>query len=122
VARVRAVLRRTASASEELPDVNVGNLTVSFARHEVTRDGNRLDLTPTEFGLLGLFVRNPFRAFSRLQLVEEVFGLDYAGMERTIDVHVMNLRRKVEADAAHPTYIKTVFGVGYRFEAEPDVR
>lgn len=122
VARVRAVLRRTSGAEEEHADVSVGDLTVSFTRHEVTRGGKRIDLTPTEFNLLGLLVRNPYRAFSRLQLVEQVFGFDYAGLERTIDVHVMNLRRKIEPDPAKPRYVKTVFGVGYRFEAAGDAQ
>lgn len=122
VARVRAVLRRTSDTEQELEDVILGDLTVSFARHEVTKNGQPVDLTPTEFNLLGLMVRNPLRAFSRLQLVEQVFGFDYAGLERTIDVHVMNLRRKIEDDPSHPRYVKTVFGVGYKFEATPNVR
>lgn len=121
VARVRAVLRRVADPREE-EDVTAGNLTVSFARHEVTTAGQVIELTPTEFDLLGLFVRNPHRAFSRLQLVEQVFGLDYEGLERTIDVHIMNLRRKIELDPSHPRFVKTVFGVGYKFEVGADAR
>lgn len=116
MARVRAVLRRVADEEESLPDIAVGDLLVSFSRHEVTKAGRPVALTPTEFDLLGLMARNPYRAFTRLQLVEQVFGFDYAGMERTIDVHVMNLRRKIESDPAHPLRVKTVFGVGYRFE------
>jgi DNA-binding response OmpR family regulator len=122
VARVRAVLRRTAETEEDQEDVTFGDLTVSFAGHEVRKGGKPVDLTPTEFNLLGLLVRNPYRAFSRLQLVEQVFGFDYAGLERTIDVHVMNLRRKIEADPSRPRYVKTVFGVGYKFEATANVR
>ncbi|MHB1132306.1 MAG: response regulator transcription factor [Chloroflexota bacterium] len=117
VARVRAVLRRSGDAQEDLEDVALGDLLVSFTRHEVSKAGKPVELTPTEFGLLGLFIRHPYRAFSRLQLVENVFGLDYAGLERTVDVHVMNLRRKIETDPSCPRYIKTVFGVGYRFES-----
>ena len=121
VARVRAVLRRS-SKDEEEEDIVFGDLIISFLRHEVSLGGRPVDLTPTEFNLLGLLARNPYRAFSRLQLVEQAFGMDYEGLERTVDVHVMNLRRKIEADPTRPRYIKTVFGVGYRFESGADVR
>jgi DNA-binding response OmpR family regulator len=67
-------------------------------------------------------VRNPSRAFTRLQIVEQVFGLDYSGLERTVDVHVMNLRRKIEPDPARPRFVRTVFGVGYKFEARGNVQ
>ena len=122
VARVRAVLRRAANAEDQLGDVTVGDLTVSFARHEVTVSGKPVDLTPTEFNILGLLVRNPSRAFTRLQIVEQVFRLDYSGLERTVDVHVMNLRRKIEPDPTRPRYVRTVFGVGYKFEARANVQ
>ncbi len=118
VARVRAVLRRVAQAEEaELEDVSFGDLTVSFVGHAVFRGGQAVILTPTEFKLLEVLARSPGRAFSRLQLVDQVLGLEYAGFERTIDTHVANLRRKLEPDPAHPRYVRTVFGVGYKLEA-----
>lgn len=122
VARVRAVLRRVTVSPEDLADVTADDLTISFARHEVTRAGKRIDLTPTEFSLLGLLVRNPRRVFTRLQLVERIFGFDYTGMERTIDVHVANLRRKIEPDPSRPRYVKTVFGVGYKYDGVDGVQ
>lgn len=122
MARARAVLRRVVEAEENnLHDVTVGGLTISSARHEVVRDGQVIELTPTEFKLLEALARHPGRAFSRMQLVDQVLGMDYEGLERTIDVHVANLRRKVEADAAHPRYVKTVLGVGYKLEASAHV-
>jgi len=122
VARVRAVLRRSAPAEEgELPDARFGDLVISFARHEVLSRGQVVSLTPTEFSLLAVLARSSGRAFTRLQMVEQALGLEYAGFERTIDTHVMNLRRKVEPDPAHPRYVKTVFGVGYKLEGHSDV-
>ena len=122
VARVRAVLRRVAQAEEaELQDVSFGDLTLSFARHEVRRAGQPVSLTPTEFKLLEVLARSPGRAFTRLQLVDQVLGLEYTGFERTIDTHVTNLRRKIEPDPAHPRYVRTVFGIGYKLEVGADV-
>jgi len=122
VARVRAVLRRTNEREEEAAqDATFGDLIISFTRHEVTRGGQVVDLTPTEFKLLEVLARNPGRAFTRPQLIDEVLGMDFLGFERTIDVHVMNLRRKIEPDPAHPIYVKTIFGVGYKLEVGSDV-
>ena len=122
VARVRAVLRRVVEAEEsDLQDVIIGDLTVSPARHEVSRGGRVIVLTPTEFKLLAALARHPGRAFSRMQLVDRVLGMDFAGLERTIDVHVANLRRKIEPDPSHPRCVKTILGVGYKLEAAPDV-
>ncbi|MBI2908572.1 MAG: response regulator transcription factor [Chloroflexi bacterium] len=121
VARVRAVLRRVAEEND-VPDVTFGGVTVSVARHEVTNGGQVIDLTPTEFKLLETLVRHPGRAFNRTQLVDQVLGMDYDGLERTIDVHVANLRRKIEPDPSRPRYVKTVLGVGYKLEASPDVQ
>ncbi len=123
VARVRAVLRRVAEAeAEETKDAVVGDLVISFPRHEVTRAGKPVNLTPTEFKLLELMVRNPGRAFTRLQLIDHALGLEFEGFERAIDVHVMNLRRKIEANPSRPDHVKTVFGVGYKLELELDGR
>jgi DNA-binding response OmpR family regulator len=116
VARVRAVLRRT--TPEELPpdDVQFGDLSISFLRHEVLLSGQAVNLTPTEFRLLETLVREPGRAFARADLLDRVFGYNYEGVERTVDVHIMNLRRKIEPEPARPRYVATVPGLGYRFE------
>jgi DNA-binding response OmpR family regulator len=116
VARVRAVLRR--ATPEELPadDVQFGDLSISFLRHEVLLSGQAVNLTPTEFRLLETLVREPGRAFARADLLDRVFGYNYEGVERTVDVHVMNLRRKIEPEPARPRYVATVPGLGYRFE------
>lgn len=115
VARVRAVLRRAAPEEAPREDVRFGDLLVSFVRHEVTVGDRPVNLTPTEFRLLEALIREPGRAFTRSELLDRVFGYDYDGVERTIDVHVMNLRRKIEPNPAAPCYIVTVPGVGYRF-------
>jgi DNA-binding response OmpR family regulator len=118
LARVRAVLRRVADAEEgDLRDVTVGDLTISFTRHEVSRGGELVTLTPTEFKLLELFARHPGRTFTRSELVDHVKGMDFEGAERTIDTHVMKLRRKIEPEVSRPQQLLTVFGVGYKFEA-----
>jgi two-component system, OmpR family, alkaline phosphatase synthesis response regulator PhoP len=116
-ARVRAVFRRTADDSAEIgpEELNFNNLSVNFIKHEAYIDQKALKLTPVEFKLLGVFVREPNRVFSRSQLVEKVLGFDFDGFDRTIDVHILNLRRKLEPDAEHPKYIKTVYGSGYKF-------
>ncbi|MBI4316979.1 MAG: response regulator transcription factor, partial [Chloroflexi bacterium] len=123
LARVRAVLRRVSNAEgEDLADMVFTDLAISFTRHEVSLGGLPVALTPTEFKLLEVFARNPGRTFTRLQLVDNVLGMDFDGFERTIDTHVMNLRRKIERDASQPRYVNTVFGVGYKFEAKADVQ
>jgi two-component system, OmpR family, alkaline phosphatase synthesis response regulator PhoP len=121
VARVRAVFRRTPEEALQLgpPEVASGDLKVNFLRHEVSLAGENLNLTPVEFKLLGVLIREPNRVFSRTQLIEKVLGYDFEGYDRTIDVHILNLRRKLEADSASPKYIKTVYGAGYKFSGEP---
>ncbi|TVR29431.1 MAG: DNA-binding response regulator [Spirochaetaceae bacterium] len=120
LARVRAVVRRLpAEAVFRGPDeVSCGELTLNFQRHEVRLGSRLLDITPVEFRLLGAMIREPRRVFDREQLVQRVFGYDYEGLQRTIDVHIRNLRRKIEDDPARPVYIKTVYGVGYTFAPE----
>ena len=113
-ARVRAVLRRL--PGERGPaEIKHGELTVNFIKHEATLTSRALNLTPTEFKLLGVLVKEPGRVFSRGQLVEEALGYDFEGFDRTVDVHILNLRRKLEPDTDHPKYIKTVYGAGYKF-------
>jgi len=115
LARVRALLRRTASSADD-EGFTSGNLRVDMKRREVTRDGVALDLKPKEMELLIYFMRNRGRAFTREQLLREVWGYDFYGDSRTVDVHVSWLRQKIEEQPSKPTRILTVRGVGYRFE------
>ncbi len=116
-ARVRAVLRRTArDAAEEGPlRLVVGDITVDLEKRTVQSGEDRVNLTPTEYRLLVLLMREPGRTFSRDQIIDRVFGYDFDGFDRTVDAHVSNLRSKVEADPDKPRYLQTVYGVGYRF-------
>jgi DNA-binding response OmpR family regulator len=117
LARIRAVLRRTSGKDESgLSEVRFGDMVMDFVRHEVRANEQVVNLTPTEFRLLETLVKEPGRAFSRLDLLEQAFGYDYEGLERTIDVHIMNLRKKIEPEPGHPRYVVTVPGLGYRFE------
>jgi len=84
----------------------------------LTRQGELIELTPMEFELLAALMRSPGRAFSRLELLERSQGYAYDGYERTVDVHIKNLRKKIEPDTTQPRYVLTVFGVGYRFNPE----
>jgi len=112
-ARVRAVLRRL--PGERGPEkTEHGELTLNFLKHEAFLAGKPLNLTPVEFKLLGVLVKEPGRVFSRSQLIEKALGYDFDGFDRTIDVHILNLRRKIEPDPRHPKYIKTVYGAGYK--------
>ncbi len=119
LARVRAVLRRLSeSDSRGVDQMTFGDLLVDFVRHEVRLRGESVRLTPKEFKLLEILIREPGRAFSRLELLEQAFGYDYDGLERTVDVHVMNLRRKIEPNLGEPIYVQTIYGVGYKFAFE----
>ena len=112
-ARVRAVLRRF--PGERGPDkINHGELTVDFIRHEAYLAAEPLNLTTVEFKLLGVLAKEPGRVFSRAQLIEKALGYGFDGFDRTIDVHILNLRRKLEPDPKRPRYIKTVYGAGYK--------
>jgi two-component system, OmpR family, alkaline phosphatase synthesis response regulator PhoP len=119
-ARVRAVLRRLPQESVErgLAEINIGELKINFVNHEVTIRNKPILLTPVEFKLLGVLVRESGRTFTRAQLIEKVLGYDYDGFDRTIDVHILNLRRKLEPDSTHPQYIRTIYGTGYRFSGD----
>jgi DNA-binding response OmpR family regulator len=117
-ARVRAVLRR-ASADPAEPDlVRAADITLDRNGRVVTVGERNVDLTPSEFDLLATFMSAPGRAFSRLDLLNRLQGTAYEGYERTIDVHIRNLRAKIEPDPRNPRYVETVFGVGYRFAAQ----
>ena len=112
-ARVRAILRRL--PGEHGPtEVKHGELKVNFHKHQAFLSGKPLNLTEVEFKLLGVFAKEPGRVFSRVELVEKAIGYDFEGFDRTVDVHILNLRRKLEPDPSHPRYIKTVYGAGYK--------
>ncbi|MFC2012918.1 response regulator [Chloroflexota bacterium] len=116
-ARVRAVLRRL--PGERGPDeIKHGELKVNSVKHEARLAARMLNLTPVEFKLLEVLAREPGRVFSREQLIEKALGYDFDGFDRTVDVHILNLRRKLEANPRHPRYIKTVYGIGYKFIEE----
>jgi DNA-binding response OmpR family regulator len=116
VARVRTVLRRATEEEEAGPsEVRHGDLTIDILRHEVRRKGALLHMTPKEFKILTSLASEPGRAFSRAELLEKVLGLDYPVFERTLDAHIMNLRKKIEDDPDRPSLILTVYGVGYKF-------
>lgn len=116
VARVRAVLRRVQGMPAKPERISRGDITVDLSRHAVTVGDEPLDLTPTEFDLLATLMQDPGRTFTRSQLLEQTQGYAYEGYERTIDVHIKNLRQKIEPDPSNPQHIRTVYGVGYRFE------
>jgi DNA-binding response OmpR family regulator len=114
-ARVRAVLRRMDKAHPETEILRVADITLDRIGRVVTVGEKRVDLTPSEFDLLATLMSAPGRAFSRLDLLERIQGDAFDGYQRTIDVHVRNLRTKIEPDPGHPRYVESVYGVGYRF-------
>lgn len=118
-ARVRAVLRRL--PGERGPEkIEHGALTVNFLKHEAFLNGKPLNLTPIEFKVLGALVKEPGRVFSRAEIIEKALGHDFDSFDRTIDVHILKLRRKLEPDPHHPSYIKTIYGAGYKLLENAD--
>ncbi len=121
LARVRAMLRRVqmlrdeATDHQEAPSYRSGDLEVDVRQHRVFLGGREVGLKPKEFDLLAFLVRNPGQAFTREILLQRVWGYDYVGDTRTVDVHIRGLREKIEADPSDPTRLETVRGVGYRF-------
>jgi DNA-binding response OmpR family regulator len=121
VARVRAVLRRTDPGGGDTVEVlRFREMEIHPQRQEVCLSGRPIALTRTEFQILLVLARSPGRVFNRAQLVDRAFGPHFEGFDRTVDAHIKNLRRKVEPDRARPSFIVTVFGVGYRFEGGAD--
>jgi two-component system, OmpR family, alkaline phosphatase synthesis response regulator PhoP len=116
VARVRAVLRRASSETAPPRVLEIGDLHLDLDRHVITRGGQPIDLTPTEFDLLKVFMEYPGHAFTRGELIEKGLGYTYDGLDRGVDSHIKNLRKKIEPDPASPAYIQTVYGVGYRLQ------
>jgi DNA-binding response OmpR family regulator len=118
VARVRAVLRRNRWGGRE--EARFGDLYINYRAREVRWRDRALVLTPTEWRLLEVLSTHPGQVFTRLQLIERIYGYSYEGLERTIDAHVKNLRQKIEPDPKEPRYVLTVYGVGYKFARQPD--
>ncbi len=118
VARVRAVLRRVSKQDVASDILRVADIVLDRAGRVVQVRGKSVDLTPSEFEILAALMAAPGRAFSRLDLLERTSGDAYEGYERTIDVHIRNLRAKIEADPGNPQYVQTVYGMGYRFTTE----
>jgi len=119
VRRVRAVLRRVGPAREEEADTShEATLRFDPSGQRVWVDGEAVDLTPTEFELLRALMESPGHAFTRSELIEKGLGYTYEGLDRTLDSHIKNLRRKIEPDPGNPIYIQTVYGVGYRLQPE----
>ncbi len=115
-ARVRAVLRRTTADWGETPILQHAGIVLDEERHIVTVQNEPVSLTPTEFNILKTLMQRPEVVFSRAELVEQALGYDYESLERTLDNHIRNLRKKIEPDPNDPVYIKTVYGIGYRLE------
>lgn len=120
VARVKAHLRRTRKTAKKVLSFNKGLLVMDTENHEVRYKGVPTVLTPTEFRILLILAEKPGRVFSRLQLINMVQGYDFEGYDRTIDAHIKNLRQKIEEDQRNLLFIKTVYGVGYKFTGTPD--
>ncbi len=118
VARIRALLRRTErgiAESEPPAAIDLGDVQVDLAGHRILRDGRAVPIKPKAFELLAFLIRHPGQVFTRDQLLEHVWGYDYAGETRTVDVHVHWLRSRIEVDPASPAFLHTVRGVGYVF-------
>lgn len=121
VARVKALLRRSSKIPPDaaVRHITVGRLTVDTATYDVILDGARIDLKPKEFQLLLFFLQNGNMVFSREQLLEKVWGYDFSGETRTVDVHIKRLREKIDKPG-HTWSIKTVWGIGYKFEVDEE--
>ena len=118
VARVRAVLRRVQGGVRQSGRIRAGDLEIDLHGHRVTRAGEPVRLTRSEFNLLAVLAQHPGQTFTRAQLLDRLHGVAYEGFDRSVDAHVKNLRRKLEPDPAEPSYVLTVYGVGYRFTDE----
>ena len=122
VARVRALLRRSQRGTASGPQVfQVGYLTLDTGRRELLVDGQLTEVTPSEFRLLSVLMENPGYAFTRAELLENALGYTYEGMGRTLDSHIKNLRQKIEPDPKMPTYIQTIYGVGYKLTSDKEL-
>ena len=124
-ARIKALIRRsrTRNNTENVDRENkkqIGRLLMDFANRSVLQDGTELDLTVKEYDLLSLFMKHPGRAYSRADLLNLIWGYQFEGYEHTVNTHINRLRNKIEPDPSHPVYLKTIWGVGYRFSELPE--
>jgi DNA-binding response OmpR family regulator len=123
LARISAMLRRVTTVKRQILTgddlspliIDVDNLRIDIVRHEVKRNEYKIGLSPKEFALMEFLVKNRGRVFSRDQIVNNVWGYNYKGGARTVDTHMVSLRKKIETDVENPQYIKTVRGIGYKF-------
>lgn len=118
LARVKAVLRRSNKSTEEIEKFTYENLSVDFGRREVRINNEKIDMTLKEFELLEMLIKNRGRILTRETLLDKIWGYEYIGETRTVDVHVRYIRRKIEQDENGPKFIETIRGVGYRFTSE----
>ncbi len=114
VARIKAILRRTNMQLVE-KTFNIGNLAIDFGKHEVIKSESKVELTLKEFELLEILIKNKGRVMTRDFLLDKIWGYEYLGETRTVDVHIRHLRQKIEEDDKNPAYIQTIRGIGYRF-------
>jgi two-component system, OmpR family, alkaline phosphatase synthesis response regulator PhoP len=119
LARVKAILRRTSVKYEE-NNYKFGEITIDFQKHEIKREGEKIELTLKEFELLEILIKNKGRVMTRDFLLDKIWGYEYLGETRTVDVHVRHLRQKIERDDKNPIYIQTIRGIGYKFNYGDD--
>lgn len=118
IARVKAILRRTSTKVEEKDELNFDDLNINVLKHTVNLKGKEVELKPKEFELLKILAINTGKVHTRDFLLEQLWGYDYLGDTRTVDVHMRRLRQKIESDPANPKYLKTIHGIGYKFQFE----
>ena len=118
MARIKTVLRRSQKQPKSAEIIRAADIMMDKTRRLVQVAGQHIDLTPSEFDLLAVLMSSPGRAFTRSELLDRLQGTHFEGVERTVDVHIRNLRTKIEPDPRNPRYIETVFGVGYRFHID----
>jgi two-component system alkaline phosphatase synthesis response regulator PhoP len=117
LARVKAVLRRT-TVKEINKSYAFDNININFEKHEVLKNSEKIELTLKEFELLQILIKNKGRVMTRDFLLDKVWGYEYVGETRTVDVHIRHIRQKIEEDDKNPKYIETIRGIGYRFNSE----
>ena len=118
IARIRAIIRRLSPSGENLSSIKYRDLLIDLKSQRFFKSSNQLDLTPTEFSLIKLFLENPGKAFTRDEILNKIWGEDYFGDTKTVDVHRRRLREKIEDIPSEPNYIETVWGIGYRLKEE----